>query len=74
MYSEWLHGIFDLIRGTGHSVGMDILPVKFNDESGRKVEGYVRVNFMPIMDEKGDIAGIYQHNVYLTTRIQAERR
>jgi len=53
---------------------MDILPVKFNDESGRKVEGYVRVNFMPIIDEKGDIAGIYQHNVYLTTRIQAERR
>jgi hypothetical protein len=53
---------------------MDILPVKYNDDSGRKVEGYVRVNFMPILDENGDIAGIYQHNVYLTTRIQAERR
>jgi hypothetical protein len=60
----------------GYSAGMDVIPITYNNpgENWKRSEGYVKVNFMPIIDENGKIAGIYQHNHYVTTRILADRR
>jgi hypothetical protein len=40
----------------------------------KKLECYVRVNFIPIIDETGRLAGYYQTNQFVTPAVQAERR